>query len=730
MQAEQFYGGDRRFDDALFAVPKGKRTMEAEQVVVNSGDPGREMWLDEQEEEEENLLNVNEAASVFYSDFPLPDFPCMSSSSSSSSTRAPVKATTYSSSSSSSASSSSSSAASWAALKSEDTTTDNIENRKNSRRSGDCDNNSNRFFQHAGEADAPSQALSSTASMEIILEPHVDQASTDAVGSFIDAMDTFGYMDLLESNDFFDPASLFQSENLLEEEFPNKEPEAKLAEQQNYLAQATAAEADSATRTGPVSDEMGAVLLEWLTENKDNISAEDLRRIKIKKATVETAAKRLGGGRDAMKQLLKLILQWVQTNHLHKKRLKESAPVSASQVPYQDQEPFHHHQNPNPNLSSSPEPNGLHSPSFPHQPQWISPPPPYVVCPAPMMEVPPPQPGYGPAPGYMGDPVYCHGAPPDHLSGNAFPPEYHMINSAQSWPMSQFSLASQPYDYPENFHQPPQAHGLRGYQHQQYPFQYYNGNDQRLVRLGSSATKEARKKRMARQRRFCYHRSSHHHHQSNQQGNHQSNQQEAAHPAHNHPGSWVYWPSPANAGPVAAPPPLLVVDPMQVAHPADRPAMQPQNYQRQVAPERRQGWKSENNLKFLLQKVLKQSDVGNLGRIVLPKKEAETHLPELEARDGISIPMEDIGTSKVWNMRYRFWPNNKSRMYLLENTGDFVRANGLEEGDFIVIYSDVKCGKYMIRGVKVRQPEGTKLEAHKRPEKPQRNMPACSSQEK
>ncbi|XLS55180.1 hypothetical protein HN51_004935, partial [Arachis hypogaea] len=107
------------------------------------------------------------------------------------------------------------------------------------------------------------------------------------------------------------------------------------------------------------------------------------------------------------------------------------------------------------------------------------------------------------------------------------------------------------------------------------------------------------------------------------------------------------------------------------------------------------GWKSEKNLRFLLQKVLKQSDVGSLGRIVLPKKEAETHLPELEARDGITITMEDIGTSRVWNMRYRYWPNNKSRMYLLENTGDFVKANGLQEGDFIVIYSDVKCGKFV-----------------------------------
>jgi hypothetical protein len=35
------------------------------------------------------------------------------------------------------------------------------------------------------------------------------------------------------------------------------------------------------------------------------------------------------------------------------------------------------------------------------------------------------------------------------------------------------------------------------------------------------------------------------------------------------------------------------------------------------------------------------------------QKEAEMHLPELKSRDGISIPMEDIGTSQVWSMRYR-----------------------------------------------------------------------------
>jgi hypothetical protein len=37
------------------------------------------------------------------------------------------------------------------------------------------------------------------------------------------------------------------------------------------------------------------------------------------------------------------------------------------------------------------------------------------------------------------------------------------------------------------------------------------------------------------------------------------------------------------------------------------------------------GGKADKNLRFLLQKVLKQSDVGSLGRIVLPKVRQPRH---------------------------------------------------------------------------------------------------------
>ncbi|KAH9289413.1 hypothetical protein KI387_033530, partial [Taxus chinensis] len=107
------------------------------------------------------------------------------------------------------------------------------------------------------------------------------------------------------------------------------------------------------------------------------------------------------------------------------------------------------------------------------------------------------------------------------------------------------------------------------------------------------------------------------------------------------------------------------------------------------------------NLKFLLQKELKNSDVGALARIVLPKKECEANLPPLTAREGLQICMEDMHLPRMWNFKFRYWPNNKSRMYLLENTGEFVKLHGLGCGDFIMLYKDEIKGNYIVRAKKV-----------------------------
>ncbi|XP_021907276.1 B3 domain-containing transcription factor ABI3 [Carica papaya] len=679
-------------------------------------DPEKEIWL-HQGEQEEDLLDVD-GASIFYGELPaLPDFPCMSSSSSSSSTPAPVKAFGSSSSSSSACSSSSSSAVSWAVLRSE-----TEEDQQNGQ------------YQHDNSVDAaPSGALSSTASMEI-----TDQMIEGV--NCMDVMETFGYMDLVDNNDFFDPSTIFHHDDTPLEDFQLHAAEEQLLQEQEQ-PQGTHGEdlipqgddtkethQDHVQEGGNPSEDLAMVFLEWLKSNKESVSAEDLRRVKIKKATIECAARRLGGGKEAMKQLLKLILEWVQKNHLQRRRTNNNSPT-ANNVCFQD--PFQ-----NPNSNPSPQnPSLACNPIQPEpipfsQPQWI-PQPGYVADTAGLV------PGFAPpVVGYIGDPFV--GGASNCIPGHPYPSpqEYHMLEPAHSWPAHQFALAAstQYNTFPDNnIHQPPGYNPGYG---NQYAYQYVQGHgDQRLVRLCSSATKEARKKRMARQRRFLSHPRTHNNQQNNQQNQNQSGDQQharlggndnctpAAAPRGNS-NNWVYWPGPVATGAAAPTQPVLPND-APIVHQVERtPAVQGQSFQRQVASDRRQGWKPEKNLRFLLQKVLKQSDVGNLGRIVLPKKEAETHLPELEARDGISIAMEDIGTSRVWNMRYRFWPNNKSRMYLLENTGDFVKTNGLQEGDFIVIYSDVKCGKYLIRGVKVRQP-GQKSET-KRPGKSQRNVHSSS----
>lgn len=52
-------------------------------------------------------------------------------------------------------------------------------------------------------------------------------------------------------------------------------------------------------------------------------------------------------------------------------------------------------------------------------------------------------------------------------------------------------------------------------------------------------------------------------------------------------------------------------------------------------------------------KKWKSENYGNFVLWIAKQKEAEIHMPELDSRDGITIPMEDIATSRVWNMRYR-----------------------------------------------------------------------------
>ncbi|XP_020079987.1 putative B3 domain-containing protein Os04g0676650 [Ananas comosus] len=107
-----------------------------------------------------------------------------------------------------------------------------------------------------------------------------------------------------------------------------------------------------------------------------------------------------------------------------------------------------------------------------------------------------------------------------------------------------------------------------------------------------------------------------------------------------------------------------------------------------------------SELRLLVRKELTKSDVGTVGRIVLPKKEAEANLPPLIERDGIMLLMNDLILPVAWKFKYRFWPNNRSRMYILEATGDFVKAHCLQSGDVFIIYRSSASGNYIVTGEK------------------------------
>ncbi|KAF8108146.1 hypothetical protein N665_0114s0037 [Sinapis alba] len=110
-------------------------------------------------------------------------------------------------------------------------------------------------------------------------------------------------------------------------------------------------------------------------------------------------------------------------------------------------------------------------------------------------------------------------------------------------------------------------------------------------------------------------------------------------------------------------------------------------------------------LRFLFQKELKNSDVSSLRRMILPKKAAEAHLPALEYKEGIPLEMEDLDGLHVWTFKYRFWPNNNSRMYVLENTGDFVNTHRVQPGDFIMLYQYLDSYNYVIQAKKAYEEE-------------------------
>ncbi|KAK6118197.1 hypothetical protein DH2020_047983 [Rehmannia glutinosa] len=91
---------------------------------------------------------------------------------------------------------------------------------------------------------------------------------------------------------------------------------------------------------------------------------------------------------------------------------------------------------------------------------------------------------------------------------------------------------------------------------------------------------------------------------------------------------------------------------------------------------------SNSTIVPLFEKVLSASDAGRIGRLVLPKACAEAYFPPISQPGGPSS--EDSGCKgQRMGIPIRFWPNNNSRMYVLEGVTPCIQSMQLQAGDTV-----------------------------------------------
>ncbi|CAL9077228.1 unnamed protein product [Musa acuminata var. zebrina] len=94
------------------------------------------------------------------------------------------------------------------------------------------------------------------------------------------------------------------------------------------------------------------------------------------------------------------------------------------------------------------------------------------------------------------------------------------------------------------------------------------------------------------------------------------------------------------------------------------------------------GGDSNSVITPLFEKMLSASDAGRIGRLVLPKKCAEAYFPIISQPEGLPLKVQDA-SGKDWVFQFRYWPNNNSRMYVLEGVTPCIQAMQLQAGDTV-----------------------------------------------
>ncbi|KAJ1278761.1 hypothetical protein BS78_04G103700 [Paspalum vaginatum] len=96
-------------------------------------------------------------------------------------------------------------------------------------------------------------------------------------------------------------------------------------------------------------------------------------------------------------------------------------------------------------------------------------------------------------------------------------------------------------------------------------------------------------------------------------------------------------------------------------------------------------------MKYLFNKVLTQSDVGKLNRLMIPRKYAEKYflkISETESNgDNSFLTFEDSSTGLVWRFRFNLWRSSKTYV-LTKGWPTYTKEKKLKKGDVVSFYRD------------------------------------------